>query len=396
MQLCLDKHILKNEPTLSPYAAIILAAGKGSRAGLETPKQFKLWRGKTLVQHCVDAFKAHHASSITVVLPKNTDSKLIGPLHEGTIPVKVVTGGPNRQDSVRIALDSLESEAPDLVLIHDAARPVIPIIVLNTLIHSLGSNLAAIPVLGVVDSLIKANGSLMEDAADRSEFRRVQTPQGFRYKEILEAHRQWVGPTTAGDDAQIYRASGGTVKLVRGHKNLRKMTFAEDFMTDIPDLRVGQGFDVHQLVKGEELWLGGIKIQHNKGLAGHSDADVVLHSVVDALLGAAALGDIGTYFSPTEEKWEGASSSIFVEHAVALVQESGYSINNVDVTIICEEPKIGPHRRNITSRIAELLKVDDTQVNVKATTTEKLGSIGRGEGIAAQATVMIQRDTYDR
>jgi 2-C-methyl-D-erythritol 4-phosphate cytidylyltransferase/2-C-methyl-D-erythritol 2,4-cyclodiphosphate synthase len=244
-------------------------------------------------------------------------------------------------------------------------------------------------VLPVVDSLAEAKDGLMAGAADREALRRVQTPQAFRYDAILSAHRCWTGAATASDDAQVARSAGLAVALVEGDERLRKLTFAEDFMDALPFPRTGTGFDVHRLADGEELWLCGVRIAHHRGLAGHSDADVALHAVVDAVLGAAGAGDIGQHFPPSDPQWRGAPSSRFVAHAVALAREAGYAIGNVDLTIICEAPKIGPHRDAMRARLAELVGVAIEAVNVKATTTEQLGFAGRGEGIAAQAVATL-------
>ena len=217
----------------------------------------------------------------------------------------------------------------------------------------------------------------------------MQTPQAFHFDAIMAAHRAWAGDPVAGDDAQVLRAAGGNVAHVERDERLAKLTFAEDFMIDLPAIRTGTGFDVHRLAKGEELWLGGVRIEHSKGLAGHSDADVALHAVVDALLGAVAAGDIGSHFPPSDPQWKGASSDRFLAHAADLVGQAGYRIGNIDLTIICEAPRIGPHREAMRTRIAELLDVDTMRVSVKATTTERLGFTGRDEGIAAQAVVTV-------
>jgi 2-C-methyl-D-erythritol 4-phosphate cytidylyltransferase/2-C-methyl-D-erythritol 2,4-cyclodiphosphate synthase len=232
----------------------------------------------------------------------------------------------------------------------------------------------------------------MSGSADRAQLRRVQTPQAFRYPEIRAAHAAWSGAPDAGDDAQVARAAGLAVTLVEGDERLRKLTFADDFDTGAGMIRIGTGFDVHRLAEGEELWLCGVRIPHDKGLAGHSDADVALHAVVDAILGACAQSDIGEHFPPSDPQWRGAPSAQFVTHAVALAAHAGFRIGNVDVTLICEAPRIGPHREAMRGKLAELLGVDLTQVSVKATTTERLGFTGRGEGIAAQASATLLQD----
>ena len=276
------------------------------------------------------------------------------------------------------------------MLIHDAARPDLPDEVVSRLLAALSTSPGAIPVLPVVDSVVHADRDLMGEAADREALRRVQTPQAFRYADILAAHRSWAGEPSAGDDAQVLHAVGGSVALVEGDARLAKLTFAEDFAATVPVVRVGMGYDVHRLVAGEELWLGGILIPHDKGLAGHSDADVALHALVDAILGALGEGDIGAHFPPSDPRWKGAASSIFLTHAAELSREQGYEIAHVDCTLICEAPKIGPHREAMRKRIAELLGVASAAVSIKATTTEGLGFTGRGEGIAAQAVATLQ------
>ena len=249
----------------------------------------------------------------------------------------------------------------------------------------------AIPVLPVVDSMIEAHGERMGNPVPRDALRRVQTPQAFRLGAIAAAHRAWTGAQDAGDDAQVLRAAGGHVALVSGHERLHKLTFAEDFMDDSApkQARTGIGFDVHRLAEGEELWLCGLRIEHDRGLAGHSDADVALHAVVDALLGAAGEGDIGDHFPPSDPQWRGAPSARFVEHAVALAEAKDLAVAYVDLTIICEAPRIGPHKPAMRARLADLLGVGLDAVNVKATTTERLGFTGREEGIAAQAVATL-------
>jgi 2-C-methyl-D-erythritol 4-phosphate cytidylyltransferase/2-C-methyl-D-erythritol 2,4-cyclodiphosphate synthase len=243
----------------------------------------------------------------------------------------------------------------------------------------------------VVDSLARADGSLMAGSAPREALRRVQTPQAFRFPDILAAHRAWQREPSAGDDAQVALAAGLEVALVEGDETLRKLTFAEDFMENRPAIRVGTGYDVHRLAPGEELWLGGVKIEHELGLAGHSDADVAIHALVDALLGAVGAGDIGQHFPPSDPQWRGAPSSEFLARAVALVGEAGYQIGNADLTIVCEMPRIGPHRDAMRAKLAALMGVDISAVSIKATTTERLGFTGRGEGIAAQAIASVVR-----
>ena len=373
---------------LPPFAAVIVAAGKGLRAGGTMPKQFADWRGKPLVRHSAEAFARLGARPIVVAVPADALVQARQVL-SGIDSVQVVSGGPSRRESVARALDALAPAGPAMVLIHDAARPDLPRSVVERLLGALATQPGAIPVLPVVDSIAVAAGGLMASAARREELRRVQTPQAFRYADILAAHRAWDGAADAGDDAQVARAAGLPVALVEGDERLRKLTFAEDFRTGGGMVRTGTGFDVHRLAEGEELWLCGVRIEHDRGLAGHSDADVGLHAVVDAILGACALGDIGQHFPPADPRWKDAASGRFVTHAVALAADAGYAMGNVDLTLICEAPKIGPHREAMRKKLAALLGVEPGQVSIKATTTERLGFTGRGEGIAAQAAATV-------
>lgn len=375
-------------PTNERFAAVIVAAGQGLRAGQPVPKQFALWRGKPVVRHSAEALLVAGAAPIIVAIAAGHEEQAAKAL-AGLPDIKLVAGGATRQASVKAALEVMASDAPDAVLIHDAARPDCPPEVVERLLSALDSRPGAIPVLPVVDSLAIDASGLMAGSAPREQLRRVQTPQAFRYSEILSAHRAWQDEPNAGDDAQVARAAGLAVALVEGDERLRKLTFAEDFMTALPYPRTGTGFDVHRLAEGEELWLCGIRIEHTHGLAGHSDADVALHAVVDAVLGAVGAGDIGMHFPPSDPQWRGATSSRFVDHAVDLAHRSGFRIGNVDVTLICEAPKVGPHRDAMRARLAELLGVGIEAVSVKATTTERLGFTGRGEGIAAQAVATL-------
>ncbi|HTM94965.1 MAG TPA: bifunctional 2-C-methyl-D-erythritol 4-phosphate cytidylyltransferase/2-C-methyl-D-erythritol 2,4-cyclodiphosphate synthase [Croceibacterium sp.] len=378
-------------PPLPAFSAVVVAAGKGVRAGGELPKQFARWRGKPVLRHSAEALVNAGANPIVVAFPPGAD-ELASDALAGIPNVRLVTGGTTRQESVRAALEALAVSVPNLVLIHDAARPDLPRAVIDRLLAALADHSAAIPVLPVVDSLAVASAGLMSGSADREQLRRVQTPQAFRYPEIRAAHAGWTGAPDAGDDAQVARAAGLEVALVEGDERLGKLTFATDFDTAAPMIRVGTGYDVHRLVEGEELWLCGIHVAHDKGLAGHSDADVGLHAVVDAILGACARGDIGQHFPPSDPQWKGAPSAKFVAHAVSLAAADGLRIGNVDITLICEAPRIGPHREAMRGKLAELLGVETSQVSVKATTTERLGFTGRGEGIAAQASVTLLRE----
>jgi 2-C-methyl-D-erythritol 4-phosphate cytidylyltransferase/2-C-methyl-D-erythritol 2,4-cyclodiphosphate synthase len=372
---------------LPPFAAVVVAAGQGLRAGQSVPKQFALWRGKPVVRHSVEALLAAGASPVVVAIPAGAE-KVAGEALSG-LDILFVTGGATRQQSVARALDAVRGS--DLVLVHDAARPNIPHMVMRRLIEAVTTCSGAIPVLPVTDSLAVAENNRMAGSADRESLRRVQTPQAFRTADIIAAHAAWAGEPNAGDDAQVLRAAGGEVALVEGDETLAKLTFAHDFREEPMAIRVGTGFDAHRLAPGEELWLCGVRIDHPLGLVGHSDADVGLHAVVDALLGAVGARDIGQHFPPSDARWKGAASSRFVEHAVSLVTEAGYRVGNIDLTLICEAPKIGPHRAAMQARLAALAGIEQGAVNVKATTTERLGFTGRGEGIAAQAVATVVR-----
>ena len=380
---------MDDAPTLPSFAAIVVAAGKGLRAGQPLPKQFAMWRGKPVLRHSVETLLDAGARPLVIAVPPDGEQAVLDAL-AGLEGFALVAGGTTRQQSVKKALAAVDSA--ERILIHDAARPELPLPVIERLLAALEYHPGAIPVLPVIDSLSVENDGVMSGTAPREQLRRVQTPQAFRFDAIFRAHQAWQDEASAGDDAQVLRANGGIVAHVQGDERLAKLTFAEDFMVQQPSIRIGMGFDVHRLVEGEELWLGGIRLDHSKGLSGHSDADVALHAIVDALLGAVANGDIGSHFPPSDPRWKGASSDRFLEHAAKLVREAGYGVGNVDLTIICEAPKIGPHRDAMRTRIADLLGVDIALVSVKATTTERLGLTGRGEGIAAQAIATVIKE----
>jgi len=378
-------------PSPTPFpkaAAVIVAAGQGLRAGQPVPKQFAIWRGKPVVRHSAEAFARAGISPVIVAIPDGADEMAITALR-GVPGVRMVIGGATRQESVRMALESLVDDGPDMVLIHDAARPLLPGVVISRLLAALETHRAAIPVLPLADSLVHAEGEKLASPANREALRRVQTPQAFRFADILNAHRSWIGPASAGDDARVAHAAGLAVALVEGDEALHKLTWSSDFAPAPPVMRVGSGFDVHRLVECEDLWLCGVRIDHPSGLAGHSDADVAIHALVDAILGALGEGDIGQHFPPSDPRWRKAGSDRFLAHAVRLAADAGFAVGNADVTIICEEPRIGPHRDAMRSRLAVIMGVDIAAVSVKATTTEKLGYTGRGEGISAQAVVLL-------
>jgi 2-C-methyl-D-erythritol 4-phosphate cytidylyltransferase / 2-C-methyl-D-erythritol 2,4-cyclodiphosphate synthase len=375
-------------------AAIIVAAGKGERAGGGVPKQFALLGGRPLLVHSVDAFLSHpRVSSVHVVIGEGQYDLALSAL-EGRPVTSLATGGKERKDSVHAGLEAAQASGAKLVLIHDAARPFLSAVMIDRLIDALDAADGALPALPVVDTLAKS-GSTIGDVVDRDGLVRVQTPQAFHLDAIMTSHQRWNGGI-ATDDAQMARAAGFMVIAVEGDPMMDKITVSADFAAAEARLaagkvsRTGMGYDVHRLEFGKELWLGGILIPHDKGLAGHSDADVALHALVDALLGAAGDGDIGTHFPPSEEQWAGAASTRFVEYARDRIAARGGLIDHVDLTIICEAPKIGPHRSAIRARIAALLQIEQDSVSIKATTTERLGFTGRGEGIAAQAVATVR------
>ena len=374
--------------------AIIVAAGSGTRAGLRLPKQFELIGGKPMVRHSVERFLSHgRIDHVWIVVADGQKDQM----HEaltGLNGYKLVTGGATRQQSVDNGLNAIRQTGPIRnVLIHDAARPFISATVINRLLDELESASGAIPVLPTVDTVVRLKAGKLDGTVDRDSLWRVQTPQAFDFQKLVAAHGEYGVGRDATDDAQIFRAAGHEVAIVEGDEALKKYTVAADFdgkeNRTMRQTRTGMGYDVHRLATGEDLWLGGVKIDYDKGLAGHSDADVLLHALTDALLGTIAAGDIGDHFPPSDPQWSGAASSRFVEYAAALVREKGGIIHNVDMTIICEAPKIKPYRQSIRDKIAAILSIDPDRVSIKATTTEGLGFPGRGEGIAAQAIATI-------
>ncbi len=371
-------------------AALIVAAGAGIRAGGALPKQFAPIAGRPMIAHAYQAFATHPGIDEVIVVIADGAQVL---LREAIGDVRIVTGGPTRRDSVARGIAAVTA---DRVLVHDAARPFPPAAVIDAVIRALDDHDGAVPVLVVADTLARA-GDLLGDVVPRDGLVRVQTPQGFRTDILRAAHRAWPADEDATDDAQMVRRLGGSVALVQGDAMLDKVTHPQDFAIAEARLaletRSASGFDVHRLETGEQLWLGGVLVPHDKGLSGHSDADVALHALTDALLGTIAAGDIGTHFPPSDPQWKGADSAQFLQHAASLIADKGGRIDFVDLTIICEAPKIGPHREAMRTRIGALLDLSPDRVSIKATTTERLGFTGRGEGIAAQAvaTVSIPR-----
>jgi 2-C-methyl-D-erythritol 4-phosphate cytidylyltransferase/2-C-methyl-D-erythritol 2,4-cyclodiphosphate synthase len=370
--------------------ALLVAAGSGSRAGGETPKQFRPVAGRALLAHAIDHLRHPAVDEVQVVIGEGQEDAYRAAIGERALPSPIL-GGATRRQSVVNGLEELARDGDVArVLIHDAARPFLPAAVIDRLLAALDLSDGAVPVLPVVDTLAKANGTLGE-TIPRHDLVRVQTPQAFRFTPIHRAHAAWPGDE-ATDDAQVARAAGLSVAEVAGDPDLEKLTYDEEFVraeATRTGPRVGFGFDVHAFAAGEELWLGGIQVPHDKGLAGHSDADVVLHALTDAILGALGAGDIGDHFPPSNPQGRGAESSVFLEHARDLVEKAGGRIAHVDVTIICEAPRIGPYRDAMRARIAGLLRLPLSRTSIKATTTERLGFTGRGEGIAAQAVATI-------
>ncbi|WP_374942131.1 bifunctional 2-C-methyl-D-erythritol 4-phosphate cytidylyltransferase/2-C-methyl-D-erythritol 2,4-cyclodiphosphate synthase [Sphingomonas sp.] len=367
--------------------AILVAAGTGSRVGGARPKQFVPIAGRPMIAYAYEALANHPAIAATVVVADPITAAEVLP------DADIVTGGPTRQLSVGLGLNAAKALGATHVLVHDAARPFLSATVIDRVVRALESHDGATPVLPVADTLA-VGGETLGDAVDRSALVRIQTPQGFRLDTLMVAHAAWDTAEPATDDAQMVRRLGGRVALVQGDSMLEKITYPEDFAAAEARLaletRTAMGFDVHRLEAGEELWLGGVLIPHDKGLSGHSDADVALHALTDALLGTIAAGDIGTHFPPSDPQWKGADSARFLTHAAELIATKGGRIDFVDLTIVCEAPKIGPHRAAMTTRIAALLALSEDRVSIKATTTERLGFTGRGEGIAAQAVATVR------
>ena len=371
--------------------ALIVAAGKGERLGGGIPKQYRLLGGKPVVRWAVESLLRHSGVSAARVVIAPGQQEAASAALEGLDVGKLIEGGAERADSVRAGLAAV---AGDAVLVHDAARPFCPSDVVDRLLASLEFFEGAAPVLPVGDTLARA-GQTIGELVDRSGLARVQTPQAFRLQALKAAYEHWSGPSPT-DETTVVRAAGMNVAAVEGDAALEKLTLPADFERAEQWIagrlrpRTGTGFDVHAFAGSGPLMLGGIEVPHDRGLAGHSDADVVLHAITDALLGAAGLGDIGEHFPPSDTRWKGAASSLFLDHAVELVRARGALIDHVDCTVIAEVPKIGGHRAAMRARIAEIAGLSVDQVSVKATTTEGLGFTGRREGIAAQAVASIR------
>jgi 2-C-methyl-D-erythritol 4-phosphate cytidylyltransferase / 2-C-methyl-D-erythritol 2,4-cyclodiphosphate synthase len=371
--------------------ALIVAAGKGERAGGGVPKQFRLLGGKPVLRWAVESLIRHPAVQSTRIVIAEGQEPSAAQALEGLDVGPFITGGAERADSVRAGLAAIEADA---VLVHDAARPFCPAAVVDRLLASLEFFEGAAPVLPVGDTLARID-DILGEPVERKGLARVQTPQAFRLGPLKSAYARWSGPSPT-DETNVARAAGMKVVAVQGDPALEKLTLTSDFDRAEQWLaarltpRTGMGFDVHAFAGDGPIMLGGIEVPHDRGLAGHSDADVVLHAVTDALLGAAGLGDIGEHFPPSDPRWKGADSSLFLAHAAALLRERGALLDHIDCTIIAEAPKVGPYRRSMRERIAEITRLSVEQVSVKATTTEGLGFTGRREGIAAQAVASIR------
>ncbi|WP_029355931.1 bifunctional 2-C-methyl-D-erythritol 4-phosphate cytidylyltransferase/2-C-methyl-D-erythritol 2,4-cyclodiphosphate synthase [Bosea sp. 117] len=378
---------------------IVVAAGRGQRAGEGLPKQFREIGGQSVLRRTLTQFAAHPAIRRIQLVIHPDDEELCALATRDLAGILTpVAGGATRQASVRAGLEALAGDPPDLVLIHDAARPFVSAELIGRAIAAAQEHGAAVPALALVDTVkaLDAEGRLAT-GPDRARLRTVQTPQSFRYALILAAHRAHVGAADLTDDAAVAEAAGHAVAAFQGAAENVKLTTPEDFVTaertalaSLADVRTATGFDVHAFGPGDHVTLGGLKIPHEFGLSGHSDADVVLHALTDALLGTIGAGDIGQHFPPSDPQWKGADSELFLAHAIGLVREAGGRIAHLDATVICEAPKIGPHREAMRERIAAIAGLPIGRVSVKATTSERLGFTGRREGIAALAAATVR------
>lgn len=384
--------------------AIIVAAGRGARAGAGGPKQYRDLAGRAVLARTAEAFLGHDAVDAVRVIIHRDDRDLydaaMGDLLSHSKLMEPVTGGAERQDSVRLGLESIEGEAPAHVLIHDAARPFIDTPAISRVLDALETHDGAIAALPVFDTIKKSDSTdhpCIDTTIPREALWRAQTPQGFRFEKILAAHRAAKGQVLT-DDAAVAEAAGLRVALVAGSPDNMKITQAEDFgmaetllgrKATMMEYRTGHGFDVHAFEDGNAVVICGVEIPHEKKLKGHSDADVGMHALTDAIFGAIGEGDIGDHFPPSDPRWKGAPSHVFLEKARDLVAKHNGQITHCDVTLMCEAPKIGPHRDSMRAALALILNISDARISVKATTTEQLGFTGRREGIAAMATATV-------
>ncbi|SIS42162.1 bifunctional 2-C-methyl-D-erythritol 4-phosphate cytidylyltransferase/2-C-methyl-D-erythritol 2,4-cyclodiphosphate synthase [Insolitispirillum peregrinum] len=378
-------------------AILVVAAGRGSRFGGPLPKQYQPLQGRPVLRHCLATFAAHPGVAAIRVVIHPDDRTLYDQAAAGLTLLDPVAGGAERQDSVRLGLESLDGMGFDVVLIHDAARPAISRAVIDRVLQPLrnGTADAVLPGLPVADTIkrVSADGSV-EATVPRVGLWRAQTPQGFRFVPLLAAHRAASGLALT-DDAAVAEHAGLRVRMVEGDGDNGKITLPADLLsTDAApvqwETRTGQGFDVHAFAEGDHVTLCGVNIPHSHRLSGHSDADVAMHALTDAIYGTIAAGDIGHHFPPSQSRWKGCDSAVFLRHAHDLLRAAGGRLRHVDLTIICEAPKIGPHRLTMAARLAEILDLPAHRISVKATTTEQLGFTGRREGIATQAMVTVQ------
>jgi 2-C-methyl-D-erythritol 4-phosphate cytidylyltransferase / 2-C-methyl-D-erythritol 2,4-cyclodiphosphate synthase len=381
-------------------AAVVVAAGRGTRTGLDYPKQYKVMGGSPMVRESLRAFTTHREVDLVLPVIHPDDTARFAAAAEGLRVAQPVPGGATRQGSVRAGLEALTGEAPAIVLVHDAARPFASHALISRAIAAATKSGAAVPGMPVTDTvkLVDGEGGVAA-TLNRAALRTVQTPQAFAYPALLDAHRRAAaqGRDDFPDDAALVEWAGFKVTVFEGERGNMKMTTPEDFARierdaqTLADIRTGIGYDIHAFDSGgDHVWLGGVKIPHERKLSGHSDADVALHALTDAILGALADGDIGMHFPPSDEKWRGASSDKFLKFAVERVKARGGMVSHLDVAIVAEAPKINPRRDEMRARIAEIAGLSIDRVGVKATTNEKLGALGRAEGIAAYATATIR------
>lgn len=381
-------------PALSPVAVVIVAAGRGTRAGGTEPKQWQTLAGRRVIDWTIAAFdNLSDIAEIIVVL--HEDDLALGATLKSQHGLRWVAGGSTRDASVKAAL-AIVPDTCDVVLIHDAARPCVSATLISAVIGATRATGAAAPALPVTDALWTGTEGYVTGMQDRAGLFRAQTPQGFRRSLIEQAHKDH--PGGAADDVEVARAAGHEVTIVPGESRNLKITYAQDFERAKTllgqasmDIRTGNGYDVHRFGPGDGVILCGVLIPHDRALQGHSDADVGMHAVTDAIYGALGDGDIGQHFPPSDPQWKGAASEIFLKHAVELAGSRGYAITHMDCTLVCEFPKIGPHHAAMKEKMAELMGLRPDQVSVKATTSERLGFTGRGEGIASLATVTLVR-----
>ncbi|MHB8529976.1 MAG: bifunctional 2-C-methyl-D-erythritol 4-phosphate cytidylyltransferase/2-C-methyl-D-erythritol 2,4-cyclodiphosphate synthase [Caulobacteraceae bacterium] len=375
--------------------AVIVAGGLGVRAGAGEAKQWRRLAGRPVVRWSVEALLGAGAAPLIVVIPAGGEV-LVAEALEGLIGWRAVVGGPTRTRSVRHGLAALDTAADRVVLVHDAARPFVGSRHVEALIAAMEGADGAIPSLAVADTLKRSARGEPLATIDRAGLWRAQTPQAFRLGVLRAAYEAWPTAEEASDDAAAVERAGGRVALAAGDPMLMKLTYPEDFAMaerlagTTRTTVIGHGFDVHAFGPGEAVWLCGVRIEHTASLVGHSDADAGLHAITDAILGAIGAGDIGEHFPPSDPRWKDASSAIFLEHALAMTAARGGRVANVDVTLICEAPKIRPHRDAMRARLAQLLGISSQRINVKATTTEGLGFTGRSEGLAAQAVASVE------